>query len=110
MTTAPQLGIFELLTLMAVSAGAGKAYGVTIRRDVSESRGADVSSGAIYTTLERLERRGLVISRRGDAAEVRGGHPRRYYRLTRDGERTMQANYGAVRALAGRLSPRLLKS
>jgi len=101
------MGVHELLVLMAVAAQGENAYGLVIRRAVSAGRGFDVSSGAVYTTLERLERRGLLVSRRGDPSEVRGGQPRRYYRLTRAGETAVRANYLAVRDLASRLTPKL---
>jgi DNA-binding PadR family transcriptional regulator len=104
------LGIFELLVLMAVAAHGENAYGVVIRRAVAASRGSDVSSGGLYTTLDRLERRGLVRSRRGDPSEVRGASPRRYYRLTPGGAAAIRANYAAVRDLGGRAVHKLSKA
>jgi len=104
------LGIFELLVLMAVGAHGDAAYGVVIRRAVAASRGSDVSSGAVYTTLERLERRRFVTSRRADPSEVRGGRPRRYYGLTRAGEAAIRANYAAVRKLGGLAVDKLSKA
>ena len=83
------LGIFELLVLMAVRATRGASYGVSIRQAVAASRNRDVSSGAVYTTLERLQRRGLVTSRLGEATTARGNRPRRYYALTRQGRRQL---------------------
>jgi DNA-binding PadR family transcriptional regulator len=103
------LGIFELLVLMAVATNGDSAYGVVIRRAVAASRGTDVSSGALYTTLDRLERRAFVRSRRGDPSEVRGNRPRRYYRLTPAGEAAIRANYAALRQLGGRAVQRLSK-
>ena len=107
---ASDLGLFELLVLMAAAAHGDQAYGVVIRRDVAASRGTDVSSGAVYTTLERLERRGLLSSRQGDPSEVRGGRPRRYYRLTRAGRAAIDTNYSAVARLAVRLKPGMSRS
>ncbi len=104
-----QVGVFELLVLMAVASAADEAYGVRIRQGVAASRGTDVSSGAVYTTLERLEQRGFVVSRRGKATATRGGRPRRYYRLTKAGEAVVQTNYGALRDLARQLHPRLTR-
>lgn len=102
-----QIGVFELLVLMAVSSTGKDAYGVPIRQAVEVSRGRDVSSGAVHTTLERLTRRGFVTSRVGEASNVRGGRPRRYYALTRAGELAVRDNYGAVRYLASRMAARL---
>jgi PadR family transcriptional regulator len=102
-----QIGVFELLVLMAVSSAGDDAYGVPIRQAVEAGRGREVSSGAVHTTLERLERRGFVTSRRGETSPTRGGRPRRYYALTRAGERAVKTNFGALQHLAGRMAPRL---
>jgi len=104
-----QIGVFELLVLMAVSSCGKDAYGVPIRQAVEASRGREVSSGAVHTTLERLARRGFVTSRVGEATPARGGRPRRYYRLTRAGELAVRHNYGAVQHLAGRLAAKLTR-
>lgn len=103
-----QIGVFELLVLMAVSSAGENAYGVSIRQAVEASRGRDVSSGAVHTTLARLARRGFVASRVGEATPARGGRPRRYYTLTRAGELAMRKNYRAVHHLAGRLAGKFL--
>jgi len=104
-----QVGVFELLVMMAVSSCARDAHGVSVRQAVEASRGRDVSSGALHTTLERLERRGFVASRSGDAPPARGGRPRRYYTLTRAGQVAVRRNYGAVRQLASQVSPKLIR-
>jgi DNA-binding PadR family transcriptional regulator len=101
------IGVFELLVLLAVSAHGDDAYGVTIRRAVAAARGRDVSSGAVSTTLERLEARGLVASRTGDASEARRGRPRRYFRLTRAGEAIAQEHLAALRQMSRLANPRL---
>jgi PadR family transcriptional regulator, regulatory protein PadR len=105
---ATDLGMFELLVLMATSAHdvpGELAYGVVIRRSVAASRGTDVSSGAIYTTLDRLERRGLLASRHADPSEVRGGRPRRYYSVTPAGHSAIASNCAALSHLSARLMP-----
>jgi len=101
------VGVFELLLLMAVVARDREAYGVTIRRDLEAATGRDISSGAVYTTLDRLERRGFVTSRLGDPAEVRGNRPRRYYRLTASGKRVLSSQYGVLQQMARRAAPKL---
>jgi DNA-binding PadR family transcriptional regulator len=104
-----QVGIFELLVLMAVSSCGVEAYGVPIRQAVEASRGREVSSGAMHTTLDRLARRGFVTSRVGETVSSRGGRPRRYYKLTRAGEAAVRDNVGAVRHLAEQLAPKLTR-
>ena len=104
------LGIFELLILMAVRAHGASAHGVPIRQAVAASRNREVSSGAVYTTLERLHQRGLVTSRLGEATTARGNRPRRYYALTRAGEAAVESNYAALHQLARRAAPRPARS
>jgi DNA-binding PadR family transcriptional regulator len=104
-----QIGVFELLVLMAVSSCGAGAHGVSIRQAVEAGRGREVSSGAVHTTLERLQRRGFVTSRTGETVASRGGRPRRYYKLTRAGELAVRHNYGAVQHLAARLAPKLTR-
>ena len=75
------LGEFEQLLLLALMHVDEEAYGVEIRRTIEERTGRTVSPGAVYTALDRLERRGLVSSRLGELTPQRGGKRKRYYRL-----------------------------
>lgn len=75
------LGAFEELVLLAVARGRGEAYGMTVRREIEDRTGRDVTIGAVYATLERLEGKGLVESRVGDGADSRGGRARRHFRV-----------------------------
>ncbi len=80
-----QLLLFTLLRLDDEA-----AYGVTIRREIEERTGRRVSPGAIYTGLQRLERRGLVSSWLGESTPVRGGKRKRYYRLEAAGRESLR--------------------
>lgn len=80
------VGEFEHLVLLAVVRLGDEAYGMTVRREIEERTGRDVTIGAVYRTLERLARKGLVESRReARHTPVRGGRARRFFRLTREG-------------------------
>lgn len=79
------LGAFEQIVLLALVRLRNNAYGVTIRREIAERAGRDVSIGAIYTTLERMERKGLVTSFRGEPTPERGGRGKRYYVIAAPG-------------------------
>lgn len=68
--------------LIAVARHDGEAYGLLVREEVSEARGRELSVGAVYTTLTRLEAKGLLASRTTEPLAVRGGRSRREYRLT----------------------------
>jgi PadR family transcriptional regulator, regulatory protein PadR len=61
------------------------AYGVTIRSEIEDRTGRDPAPGALYTTLDRLEEKGLVTSRFGDPTPQRGGRPKRYFRIAAAG-------------------------
>ena len=80
------LGEFEHLVLLAVLRLADEAYGVAVRREIAGRTGRDVSIGAIYITLDRLERKGFVKSRVGEPSVARGGRAKRYFRITARGQ------------------------
>ena len=76
------------------------AYGVAIRRAIEERTGRSVSAGAVYTTLGRLEKRGLVSSRLGETAPERSGQRRRYYEMLPAGAVAVRRAYDDVRKMA----------
>jgi DNA-binding PadR family transcriptional regulator len=94
------LGEFEQLVLFAVLHLEPDAYGVSVRQAIEERAGRGVSAGAIYTTLERLEKRGLVVSTWGDPTPERGGKRKRFYRLKPAGREALGRSWQAVRAMA----------
>lgn len=96
---AESIGHFEKLILLAV-AQLADPYGVTIRREIEERTGRQVSAGAIYTSLERLEGRGLVRSELTDPTPVRGGRRKRVYRLRPPGERALESSLEELRRMA----------
>ena len=75
------LGEFEQLLLFAVLSLGKDAYGARIRQEIEERTGKSVSAGAVYTGLDRLQARGLVSSRLGNATSTRGGRRKKYYSL-----------------------------
>ena len=77
------LGEFEQLVMLAVLRLDEHAYGTAIGGELKERAERDVSPGAIFTTLERLESRGLVTSRYGEPTSERGGRRKRFYRIER---------------------------
>ncbi len=76
------LGEFEHLVLLAVLRLGVDAYGMRVRREIAERTGRDVTIGAVYATLERLEAKGLVKSQIGDSTAERGGRAKRSFHLT----------------------------
>ena len=86
------LGQSEMLVLIAVLRLGEEAYGVPISRDISAEIGRDVAVAGIYSTLERLERMGLVKSEVGEPTAVRGGRARTYFAVTAEGLRQLRAS------------------
>lgn len=103
------LGEFEQLVLFAV-AQIDDAYGATIRDQIEERTGRQVSAGAIYTTLDRLEARGLVASWWGEPTPERGGKRKRHYRLQPAGREALSRSWQAIRAMARGFNPRAVRS
>ena len=76
---------FELRVLLTVHRLGGDAYAVAVQEDLERRSRRRTSQGAVYITLDRLERKGLLGSRMGDPTPERGGRAKRFYRLTRAG-------------------------
>jgi DNA-binding PadR family transcriptional regulator len=75
------LGEFEQLLLLAIVRLGDAAYGVTIRREIESRTGRDVAIGALYTALDRLERKGFVRSTMSAPTAERGGRSRRHFQI-----------------------------
>ena len=85
MAAATPLGEFEHLLLLAILRLGADAYGLTIARELEEHAKRRVSRGALYTTLDRLEAKGLVRWKIGPGTRERGGLPRRCYTVSARG-------------------------
>src|SRR6187549_939558 len=101
------IGDFEQLILFALIRLGDDAYGVTIRLQIENRTGRAISQGALYTALDRLERRGLVTSRLGDPTPQRGGKRKRLYTLQPAGERALARVYESLRLMASGVATRL---
>lgn len=89
------IGDFEYLILAATVRLGDEAYGAAIRRLLADA-GRSASIGALYTTLDRMERKGFVTTWMGEATQVRGGRAKRMVALTRDGYRAASEFYRAI--------------
>jgi DNA-binding PadR family transcriptional regulator len=85
MKSALSLGEFEQITLLAILRLEENAYGVTIREEIASCTGRQPCPGALYTTLDRMEVKGMVRSWFGDATPQRGGRAKRYFAVTKMG-------------------------
>lgn len=104
------LGEFEQLVMLTVLRLDDGAYTAAVRQELLERANRDVSPGAVFTTLERLESRGLVASRYGEPTPERGGRRKRYYRLRAEGRRALARSLDTMRRVAEGLEAKLERS
>ena len=94
------LGEFEQIVLLAIlRLDAEDAYGVPVRAEIANRTGRTPSPGALYTTLDRLEEKGFVVSRFGDPTPQRGGRAKRYFKVTKAGIAAVKRAQHAYRRL-----------
>lgn len=98
--TGDYLGEFEHVVLLALLRLGDDAYGVTVRQEIAQRTGRDVSVGAIYATLGRLETKGFVRSRLGAPTAERGGRAKRHFRVTTRGIAIVERTHAALRSMA----------
>lgn len=96
---AEYLGEFEQIVLLAILRLGSGAYGVAVRDELKTVAGRKPSSGALYTTLDRLERKGLIEASWGSASAERGGRSRRYLRLATPGLEALRSTRKTLFAL-----------
>lgn len=83
------LGELERRVLLAIVHLHGQGYAVSIGDEMKTRFGRSVSLGAIYATVDRMERKGLISSRLGEPTPERGGKPKRFYRIEAPGHRAL---------------------
>ena len=84
-----QLGEFEEIVLLTVGVLHGNAYGVTIKDDIEQRVDREVSIGALQVTLRRLESKGFLKSKLGEANENRRGRPKLFFEITAYGKKAL---------------------
>lgn len=107
MVKVPYLGEFEQQLLLVILRLKDEAFGPEIARELERRAGRRVSRGALYTTLDRLEDKGLVRWRTVPGTEARDGLPRRLYTATAAGVAAVKAVREVVRRLWDGLDARL---
>ena len=83
------IGQFEQAVLVALVRLREEAYGRAILNEVQKRLDREVSAGAVYSTLERLEAKGLASSTLAPGTAIRGGRARRYFTPTAAGVRAL---------------------
>ena len=99
MTLPAYLGEFEHLLLLAVLRLGSDAYGLEITRELEGRAGRSVSRGALYTSLDRLEDKGLLRWKATPGSPARSGMPRRLYTVTPAGMTALRASRGTLRRM-----------
>jgi PadR family transcriptional regulator PadR len=97
------LGPLEHIVLLAVMRLGENAYGVKVRREIEGAAGRDLSIGAVYATLVRLESKGFVTSYAGEPTAERGGRAKRYFRVTADGKGALRSTHEIIQKMSAGL-------
>lgn len=99
------LGEFEQIVLLAILRFGKHAYGVEIWEEIEKRTGRSVLVGAVYATLERLEKKGYISSFVGDSTPERGGRAKRYFRIERPGEVALERSRKILTSMWSGLDP-----
>jgi PadR family transcriptional regulator PadR len=93
------LGEFEHIVILALLRLADRAYGVTVRQEIEVRTRREISIGAVYATLDRLETKGYVKSRLGDPTPERGGRSKRFFQVTAKGVAAVNRTQRALQSM-----------
>jgi PadR family transcriptional regulator, regulatory protein PadR len=83
------LGEFEELVLLTIAALVNDAYSVGICDELEKHTGRSTKLGVVHSVLNRLEEKGLVKSKLGEASNMRGGKRKRFYTVTAAGKSSL---------------------
>lgn len=97
--TGKRLTGFELIVIAAVLRAGDDAYGIRIAEEIADRTGRDVSVGTLYRALNRLEEKGFLSSRTGEATAERGGRAKTYYRAEAAGRAALGRSVREIRSL-----------
>lgn len=97
------MGEFEQMVLLAILQVEGEAYGVPIVEEIERRTGRTVSRAAVYVTLRRLEKRGLVTSWMSEPTGERGGKARLCVRVEAEGLEQLREARRAMDSMWGDL-------
>jgi len=93
------LGQHEIIVMLSILRLGRQAYGVPIAAEIASKTGREMLQGSVYATLDRLEAKGLVRSKLGEATPQRGGRAKRYFKLTAEGVRKVSEAQRALESL-----------
>lgn len=90
------LGGFEYMVMLGLMRLGEDAYGVTVRQEIEACTRREVSIGAVYATLDRLEAKGYVKSHLGEPTQERGGRSKRFFRVTQKGTLVVKRTHSTL--------------
>jgi DNA-binding PadR family transcriptional regulator len=99
------LGDLEQLVLLAVLRLGETAYAVSVREEIENRTGRAMSRGAVYVTLDRMERKGYLRSRLGEPTAERGGKAKRLYTVAAAGMKALRAALRDTQSMLEGLAP-----
>lgn len=101
-----RLGQSEFMVLAMLARRARGAHGTALLDDLTELTGREWSVGALYTTLERLEKKGFVASQWGEPTAQRGGRRKRVFQVQAAGQQALERTRRMMDAAAAPAAPR----
>ena len=101
------LGEFEQIVLLALIRLNDEGYGVSVRDAIAERTGRDADFATVYSTLSRLEEKGMVMSRLGDPTPERGGRRKKYFTISATGRAALVRSLRALRSMSRGLGQQL---
>jgi len=104
------LGEFEHIVLLALVRLGKNAYGRVIRQVIEDRINRNVSIGALYATLERLEKKGYLTTRTGEPTPERGGRAKRYFKVSASGKRAVLDTRNSLETMWQGLNLRVLQN
>lgn len=105
MSKGDYLGEFEQMVMLALLRLGADAYGMRVRQEIEARTRREVSIGAVYATLDRLETKGWVKSSLGEATAQRGGRAKRTFALTAAGRKSLAMTQRSLRGMLEGLDP-----
>jgi len=86
------LGEFEELIILTVGILYDDAYSVAVLEEIKNQTGRSINVSAVHSALYRLEEKGFLSSRMGEASATRGGKRKRKFSITAVGKRVLEEN------------------
>jgi PadR family transcriptional regulator PadR len=103
------LSRWEEVYLLSIMELKDNAYGVTIKKTVSQKTGKPLSYGGLYFMLSQLVKKGLAVKTPGEPTQKRGGRRKYYYTLTDKGKKALHDTYMHQKTLWKNITEEIIK-